>query len=144
MVIHAAVLLAAALVAPSDEIHVAKDWLVALRSTMHGGSTASDVERVLSLYADDVVYEHPRVGMRIEGKADVRQGMLRFLGAYAGGPEDVRFEVADLRSAPGVVVVDLQVSMKTRKDDGIADVQRRQLLVVHVKDGRITRVLDHW
>ena len=60
-------------------------YLNALAATSHGETTAEDVERVLKFYDEGIVYEHPAVGIRLEGIDAQRQGLTAFMASYAGG-----------------------------------------------------------
>jgi hypothetical protein len=47
------------------QLAVVKTYLEARTATMQAGAAPADVERVLSFYAPSIVYEHPRVGIRL-------------------------------------------------------------------------------
>ena len=119
---------------------LAGDFLTRWRATMAEDATAGDVDRLLALYADSVVYEHPRVGVRIRGKEQIRGGMLRFLG----GTRRPRITVAHRAIVPGVVVLELQVGFEIRRGDGWEPSTRRQVTVLEIQDRLIVRMIDYW
>lgn len=119
-------------------------YLAALSATSHGEATGDDVERVLEFYAEDIVYEHPRVGIRLEGIDAQRQGLTAFLAAYAGSAADSRIEIIDFVEGPDVVMLRLNVQFLLRREDAVEKISRDQWRFIETKDGKIVRIIDYW
>jgi len=119
-------------------------YLDALAATTHGQSTENDIDAVLDYYSDDVVYEHPRFGIRLEGKEAQRHGMVSFLQSYAGGPSDSSIEILDFMKGEDVVTVRMAVSFLQDREGVIEEVSRNQLRVLEFSSGKISRVIDYW
>ncbi len=119
-------------------------YLAALAATSHGETTAEDVEHVLGYYAEDVVYEHPAVGIRLEGIDAQRQGLTAFVASYAGGAADSTIEVIDYIEGPSVVMLRLKVQFLMRRDETSEKISRDQWRLIETKDGKITRIIDYW
>ena len=127
-----------------DKLVSIPDYLDALASTTHGQSTARDVDVALGFYTEEVVYEHPRFGIRLEGKDAQRRGMLTFLESYAGGASDSTIEILDFMKGDDVVAVRMAVSFLQDRDGVIEKVSRDQLRVFEFSSGRISRIIDYW
>ena len=120
------------------------DYLDALASVTHGQSTESDIDAVLDYYSDNIVYEHPRFGIRLEGKAAQRQGKVAFLSSYDGGPSDSSIEILDFMKGDGVVTVRLAVSFLQARKDTVERISREQFRVLEFSSGKISRIIDYW
>jgi len=119
---------------------IALKYLGAERARQAEGATQETVEAALAFLADTVVYEHVRVGARIEGKEALRKGMMNFLGATRN-PRD---EVVSQLSGPGVTVLELNQSFEAKHDDRW-EAQTRHIVKVLEFDGeQIRRVIDYW
>jgi ketosteroid isomerase-like protein len=116
-------------------------FLSAFQAMQQAGATEADVDRLLALCTDDVVYEHSRVGAVVRGKKDLRAGFVAHLGEIRGDRTRV------VRSAQGPKLVALEISREFEVKDGSTwrPVKRGQLLVLE-RDGKgkIQRVLDDW
>ncbi len=119
---------------------IAQKYLSAERDRQAQGATEKTVEAALAFLTDTVVYEHARVGARIEGKDALRKGMLNFLGTT----RNARDEVVSQLSGPGVVVLELKQSFEAQRD-GRWEAQTRNIVKVLEFDGEnIRRVIDYW
>ena len=128
----------------NDKTVFVPDYLDALASATHGLSTVSDIDTVLDFYSDEIVYEHPRFGVRLEGKEAQRQGMVAFLNSYAGGRSDSSIEILDFMKGDGVVTVRLAVSFLQEREGVVERVSRDQLRVFEFSSGKISRIIDYW
>jgi ketosteroid isomerase-like protein len=126
---------------PSDLPAPAQQFLERFQAMQQASSTEADVDRLLALCTDDVVYEHSRVGAIVRGKLDLRAGFVAHLGEVRADRTRV------VRSAQGPKLIALEVSRQFELKDGNAwrPVSRKQLLVLERdQEGRIRRVLDDW
>jgi len=128
--------------ADADEVPAeAQRFLAAFQAMQQAGATEADVDRLLALCTEDVVYEHSRVGAVVRGKKDLRAGFVSHLGEVRGDRTRV------VRSAKGPKLVALEVSREFEVKDGNGwrPVSRTQLLVLERNEkGLIRRVLDDW
>jgi len=128
--------------ADADEVPAeALRFLAAFQAMQQAGATEADVDRLLALCTEDVVYEHSRVGAVVRGKKDLRAGFVSHLGEVRGDRTRV------VRSAKGPKLVALEVSREFEVKDGNGwrPVSRTQLLVLERNEkGLIRRVLDDW
>lgn len=127
-----------------DKADFVPDYLDALASATHGQTTEDDIDAVLDYYAEDVVYEHPRLGVRLEGKEAQRLGMVTFLDSYAGGPSDSTIGIIDFMKGDHVVAVRITVSFLQDRDGVVEKVSRDQLRVLEISSGKISRIIDYW
>jgi uncharacterized protein len=101
---------------------------------------SNDLPAIDALLADEVVWNAPGRGAhagRREGKQALFEGMGR-LGEMTGGT--LRGEIHDVLASDEHAVV-LQTTRGER--DGRAPLQDREVLVVHVRDGRVVEVWEH-
>jgi ketosteroid isomerase-like protein len=103
-------------------------------------ATETDVDRVLARLTDDVVYEHPRAGARIQGKEALREGMLSFLGATRAA----RDSVINVVVGPGVAILTVLQSFEMRQDGHWEARQRRAVKVFEFQGELVRRVIDYW
>ena len=142
--IGAAVLLAIGIARPctaqsSDPAAIVDRYLTLDRARQAPGATAADVDRVLALLSDSVVYEHPRAKARLQGKATLREGMLRFIGSM----RSARDSVVGRTSAPGVVVIVTETHAEALRDGNWAPFARRALRVFEIDGRLIRRVIEY-
>jgi ketosteroid isomerase-like protein len=135
-------LLLASAVAHADALPGFAERFIAAFHAMHEASaTAADVDRLLGLCTDDVVYEHARVGAVVRGKSQLRAGFVAHLGEIRADKTQV------VRSAQGPRFVAIEVLRTFEVNDGDAwkPMSRKQLLILERNDqDRIRRVLDDW
>lgn len=143
-----AVLACAAVLAPGPDLRaqsvpdgLGDTWLRSIEAVLRETASEDDVGRLTFLYAVDVVYEHPRVGVRIEGRDRVAEAMVGYLGRTRNPDIDVHGST----TGEGVIVVDYTLEMEIRTDAGWQSLERRQITVLEVTaEGRIRRILDYW
>ena len=123
----------------SDPAAIVDRYLTLDRARQAPGATAADVDRVLALLSDSVVYEHPRANARLQGKATLREGMLRFIGSM----RSARDSVVGRTSAPGVVVIVTETHAEALRDGNWAPFSRRALRVFEVDGELIRRVIEY-
>ena len=119
---------------------VGHDYLARLTQTWTSGANADDVGKLIALFHADVVYEHPRAGALVEGASTVREGMLGFLGA-SRSPRVRDLEIAEGR---GVLILQFRLDLEVRDGSTWQAVNRRQIIVLEIRDGLITRIIDYW
>lgn len=124
-----------------DKTELIDEYLAALSSTMHGNSTSEDVDKLLMLYADDIVYEHPKFGMKIETKDSVKGGLMSFLESYGGTEDDARITSSNQMLGSNVSIVEFEMTFKTKEDQ---EVVRKQIQVLEINNGKISRIIDYW
>lgn len=119
---------------------VERRYVELFTATLRQDATPQDVDNLLALYTDNVVYEHPRAGARIEGKDKIRRGMLGFLGAMRN-PE-VKVESALV--GQGVAVLELRLTAEAKRDASWEPLARRQIMVLELEGSRIRRLIEYW
>jgi len=103
-------------------------------------ASAADVEALGELLAENVAYEHPRVGIRVEGRRALLDAMGRFLGA-SRGPRVAGVEVL---VGTQVVVLAFDLTIDIRDGEEWTPIDRRQVVVLATEGGLITGISDHW
>ena len=119
---------------------IVNKYLAARQATMLQTSTLADIDTLLSFYTEDVVYEHPRVKMRVEGRARMREGMSRFLGVT----RETKIVTVNQISNVNVVVAEYQVTFKAQDGDAWKEVSRKQVTLFEFEGDKIKRVVDYW
>jgi ketosteroid isomerase-like protein len=116
-------------------------WIRSVEEVLRQPATMKDIDRLTFLYSADVLYEHPRVGIRIRGRDQVAEAMAEFLGETRNPDIDVHGST----TGEGVVVIDYTLEMEMRTEAGWRKLERRQVTVLEVTaDGRIRRILEYW
>jgi ketosteroid isomerase-like protein len=126
--------------AETSALAVAQLWVQRLAATMEQHATAGDVDRLLELYRDDAVYEHPHAGARIEGKALMRSGISEHLGETRAP----RIQITRSMAGEDFAVVELSVNAEVQQDTKWIPLERRQVVVIEFKNSHIQRIIDHW
>ena len=124
----------------SAEAQVATNFITRLAATWQENSTAQDLDALLSAYKETVVYEHPRVGIRIEGKDQIRAAMARYIGLTRKGT----FEVVSRIVGRGIVVLEIDLNAEARAGSAWEAVRRKQVIVIELDGDKISRVADYW
>jgi SnoaL-like domain len=143
-----AVLAARAMPAPASsaiearqvQLHIVESYLQARAATMQETASAADVEKALSFCLASVEYEHPRVGIRIEGVERLRAGMLGFLGTS----RKASITVTDKLQGPDMVAVRTAVEFEGQEGGGWAPVQRSQVWIFELEGPKIKRIIEYW
>ena len=120
------------------------DYFSALAATTHGQTTDADIDRLMAFYSADVVYEHPGVGIKIEGINAQRQGANALRPSYGGDITDSVVEIVDFIEGPDVAMARLNVRFIANREGALELVAREQWRVLETKDGKITRIIDYW
>jgi ketosteroid isomerase-like protein len=123
---------------PRDAI--VREFLSAKAAAMRQGATAADVDKVLAYYTDDIIYEDPKVKVRVEGKEHMRSGMLSHVGDYAG---KTRISVDQSISLANAVAAIVTEGFWVNGDSGRQKIQRQRLQVWEFRDDKICRVIDY-
>lgn len=124
-----------------DKTEIVEEYLIALSATMHGESDTENIDQLIVLYSDNIVYEHPKFGMKIESKKSVKSGLMAFLGSYGGTNRDVRIKKINRIIGSDVAAIEFEIRFKTKEDE---EVVRKQVQILEIKDGKISRIIDYW
>jgi ketosteroid isomerase-like protein len=119
---------------------VARKWVQRLVATMQEDAAPADVDRLLDMYADDAVYEHPRARARVEGKAQLREGM----SSHLGETRIPKIQITRTIAGEGFAILELAVQIDIRQNTQWLTTKRRQVVVLELKNSRIQRIIDHW
>ncbi|HLN97420.1 MAG TPA: nuclear transport factor 2 family protein [Pyrinomonadaceae bacterium] len=119
---------------------IVKRYLEARRATMLEKSTTADVDALLAFYTENVIYEHPRVKARIEGKAKMREGMSSFLGVT----KNTKIATLSFISGVNVVVAEYRVTFKAQEGSTWKAFSRTQVTLFEFEGNKIKRVGDYW
>jgi SnoaL-like domain len=125
---------------PESQLGIVKAYLEAREATMQATAGPADVERVLSLCAPSVVYEHPRVGARRVGVNALRSGMLAFLGAS----RKASIRITAQLQGRDVVVVQTEVAFEGRDGTTWVPVERSQTWLFELAGSKIRRIIEYW
>ncbi|MEP6994590.1 MAG: nuclear transport factor 2 family protein [Acidobacteriota bacterium] len=126
---------------PNQPERVAEQVVHARQKAMQEAATAADVDAFLSFGTENMVYEDPVVKMRIEGKNQIRQGMLAFLGVTRAA----RIVVTKKIARANVVVFEQNVSFEEKQDDGRWTPRTRsQVTVFEFEGSQVRRIADYW
>src|SRR5438132_13495560 len=88
------------------EIGLVRKYLQARVQTMQANATVSDIDKALAFCTDDVVYEHPAVKAKAEGKEKLRQGMA----GYLGETKEATFKLGRVIANKNVVVAAVEMT----------------------------------
>lgn len=128
-------------ISPKQIEQVAERAVTARQKVMQQAATAADVDAFLAFGTDNLIYEDPVVKMRIEGRDQIRQGMLAFLGAS----RNARVTVTKRIAAANVVVLDQVVSFEEKQPDNSWKAQsRHQVTIFEFEGSKIRRLADYW
>lgn len=99
-----------------------------------------DVDKALAFCLPSLVYQHPRVGIRLTGADQVRAGMLDFLGSSR------RSSIRVTASLPGVdmIAVQTEVALEAQQETAWRPVLRRQVWVFEFEGSKIKRIIEYW
>ncbi len=125
---------------PDVQLGVVRAYLAARTATMQGGATPGDVEKTLSFCTPSIVYEHPRVGIRLEGVDSLRSGMVDFLGSSRNASIAI---VATLQGAD-MVAVRTNVAFEGQNGTSWEPVKRTQTWVFELEGSSIKRIIEYW
>ncbi len=126
---------------PKQLEQVAERAVAAREKMMQQDATAADVDAFLAFCTDSLIYEDPVVKMKIEGKEQIRKGMLSFLGVS----RNVRSVVTKRIAAANVVVLEQTVSFEAKQPDDRWKPQSRQQVTIFEFEGlQIRRIADYW
>ena len=130
------------LASPSPEPPAqAREFISRFAAVQQGKATPSDVDRFLELCTDELVYEHPRVGAVIRGKAEVRKGLLGHLGETRSD----QTRVVEWLQGPNVLTLRIERTFEARDGEAWKPVRRGSVFVLDLDpSGRIRRILDFW
>jgi ketosteroid isomerase-like protein len=119
---------------------VVERYRQARTATMQAAATEATVSAVAALLADSVVYEHPRAGARLVGRAAITEGIRGFLGKT----RRARVEVLRQIAGSDAVAAEERVTFEADRDGVWSAESRTQLSVYEVRDGRISRLIEYW
>jgi hypothetical protein len=125
-----------------DEIQqVAVRMVAARQKVMQQAATAADVDAFLAFSTDNLTYEDPVVKMKIEGKQEIRKGMLAFLGVS----RNARIVVTKRMAVANIVVFEQTVSFEEKQEDNSWKGRRRdQLTIFEFEGSKVRRIADYW
>ena len=124
----------------AQENSIAVQYLDSLTALWEEDASSVEIDALGRLLADGAVYQHPRFEMRMEGRSTILAAMTQFLGTSRAP------HVSDVvvLNGSGVTVLAFDLSMEVRGEDGWRRIERHQVAVLEVFDGKITRISDYW
>jgi ketosteroid isomerase-like protein len=126
---------------PKQIEQVAEQAVAARQKLMQEDATAADVDAFLAFGTDDLIYEDPVVKMKIEGRDQIRKGMLAFLGVS----RSARVVVTKRITVANVVVFEQVVSFEEKQQDNRwKPLSRHQVTIFEFEGSKIRRIADYW
>jgi ketosteroid isomerase-like protein len=126
---------------PNPIERVAEQAVAARQKLMQQDATAADVDAFLAFGTDNLIYEDPVVKVKIEGRDEVRKGMVAFLGVS----RSARIVVTKCIAAANVVVLEQVVSFEEQQQDNRWKPEsRRQVTIFEFEGSKIRRIADYW
>ena len=126
---------------PVQVERVAEQAIAARQKTMQQDATAADVDAFLAFATENLTYEDPVVKVKIEGRDQIRQGMVSFLGLTRHAHIAIRRRIA----VANLVVLDQDVSFEEKQqDNGWKSRSRHQVTILEFEGARIRRLADYW
>jgi hypothetical protein len=128
-------------VSASDLPRVAEQAIAARQKTMQQDATVADVNAFLAFGTENLTYEDPVVKMKIEGRDQIRQGMVSFLGLS----RRARITITKQIVVANLVVLDQDVSFEEKQEDNSWKPRsRHQVTILEFEGARIRRIADYW
>ncbi|NUM82360.1 nuclear transport factor 2 family protein [bacterium] len=124
--------------AQSDLDAVVKGYFIARAATMQENSSEKDVDKVLSMYTDDFVYEHPKFNAKITGKD--KSGMVKWLGAT----RNVQFDIRQSITGFNMVAVEVELNGEMKSDGKWIPLKRAQIMFFEFDGKLIRRIVEDW
>jgi len=115
-------------------------YLECLTAVWEQNATTEDVHNLGKLYAEQVTYSHPRVGIEMSGRDEVLGAMENFLGSS----RLPRTSNVKTLTGTGVVVISFDLQLEVRSDNTWVPVERHQVVVLQTSDSVITSITDYW
>ena len=126
---------------PEEIQWIAVRMVAARQKVMQQAATAADVDAFLGFSTDNLIYEDPVVKMKIEGKEEIRKGMLAFLGVS----RNARIVVTKRMAVANIVVFEQTVSFEEKQQDNRWKPRRRdQLTIFEFEGSKVRRIADYW
>jgi ketosteroid isomerase-like protein len=126
---------------PTQIEKVAERMVAARQKTMQQDATAADVDAFLAFGTANLIYEDPVVKMKIEGRDEIRKGMIGFLGIS----RNARVVVTKRVTVANAVVFEQDVSFQEKQDDGTWKSRTRKQLTIFEFEGlKVRRIADYW
>jgi ketosteroid isomerase-like protein len=124
----------------TDALTLVRAYVEARNQTMGAAADSKTIERALAYCGDDLVYEHPAVKARIEGKQEIRAGMM----GYLGQTKNPSYQIRIIANRADVVVAQVHQRFLVKQDDGSwRPGIRSNLTVFEIANGKIQRILDY-
>lgn len=124
----------------AQQAAIADRYLERLTQIWQEDATPDDVVALGTLMAEDAVYEHPRVDMRVTGRDRILQSMGRFLGTS----RQPTVSNVSVLAAPTALTLSFDVAMQIRGESGWQPIERHQVVILEVRDGLIRKITDSW
>lgn len=126
---------------PVQVERVAEQAIAARQKTMQQDATAADVDAFLAFGTEDLTYDDPVVKMKIEGRGQIRQGMVNFLGLSRHAQITIKKQIA----VANLVVLDQDVSFEEKQQDNSwKPWSRHQVTIFEFEGAKIRRIADYW
>ena len=119
---------------------LARRYVELLTATWQEKATPQDIDALLALYTENAVYEHTRVGARIQGKDQIRAAMSSFLGAT----RNPRLQVKSTILGRGIIVLEVEIRADAKGKGDWEPLSRTQVTVLETDGTRIRRIADYW
>lgn len=127
----------------ADDRAVAVEYIKARCATLSKGATSADVDRVVALFSDDAVIEHPAFNAVVRGKEAIRRGMVSHLEDYTGTRQDSGIIVLDSVESPGAVAFKTNTTFVVGDGASRKVITREGLTIVEVRGSHISRLIEY-
>jgi len=122
------------------ESSMAIRYLECLTAVWEQNATVKDIQALGELYAEQITYKHPGVGVEMTGRDVVLGAMENFLGtSRLPQPSDV-----ETIMGTGVTVISFNLRLEVQSNDSWLSVERHQVIVLETDNDVITSITDYW
>jgi hypothetical protein len=125
---------------PTPPERLVRSFLQAQQAVMQANAGEAEVQHLLTFLTDSFVYEHPRAGARIAGRAPFGDGIRSFLHST----RQAQIMVTSTLVQGGLVVVDQRVTFEVQREGQWRPDGRTQVTVFDVEGDHISRIVDFW
>jgi hypothetical protein len=125
--------------APDQLIQIAGDYLRAREASMGQSSGKEAVEKVVAFCTDDVVYEHPEFHIKVEGKENMRSGMM----SHVGETRNPKITILNKIAGHNMVVIESTEAFEVEKDGKWEPYSRKRVTLFEFDQNKIARIVDY-
>jgi hypothetical protein len=119
-------------------LHIAEQYVALHEATQQESAGVAEVERLLDIFTEDVIYQNPRFAVVVNGKDASRTGLSGMLGHTRKVKTEIRQRIVTLAA----VALEVHKTLEAKRPEGWKPMEMTAIVVLELEGEKVKRITE--